>query len=700
MILRALRALSVAAALVVTSSVAGAGGATSGTAPPGTPPPRALALDAVPVMGPDAPGGERWLGTVVRLTNFGEQQVEGNVELTSELPWSKDDRLLITRAPFAVAGKQRVTLQLPTHGFFHSAPQLRVRALDGSGKELGSDSLPDPRPIEPLLFDLNVPSRLAPGVRGMRVAAQYTAPLGPSYRYSAPALSVGSPPIDAATGDPVLPDRAAGYAAASVVLAKSATVTALQGPELDALVNWVLGGGALAIVVSRPEDLRAPALTAMAGGEIELAPPPPKMKAEAEFVVPTDTGGGYGYGYSPRYVIKRASPSSELVPKLQGYRGGNLRASPWGASASYGLGEIHLLAFDATAWPVVNDEWVKLEIVDLVRHSWDRQVTIALPHGTMPMDLPNLDEIRKLLDPNEGARWAIVVALLLLIAYAVLAGPLNFHLASKKGKPLSALWHLPIWAGATMVGIVVLGAAARGVSGRARHLSLIEAGGGASRGAITRFRGFYTSAAEQLLVRGSERGDVLDVAGDASETARQLVVDRDGARLEKFQAKPWQTVLVREDGFTSLGGGVSLVERGADVEVTNRMARDLLAVIVRRPRGDAFYFPRIPDGKSVLATSGKPLGKTLGHLRYFGSIPVRDLGSDAFAATLSADVKGAGEAWRALDALVKNSVSWWPDDVPVVIGQLEGGEGRTTDAGLRIESDRVLCRFVGWGGVP
>jgi hypothetical protein len=40
------------------------------------------------------------------------------------------------------------------------------------------------------------------------------------------------------------------------------------------------------------------------------------------------------------------------------------------------------------------------------------------------------------------------------------------------------------------------------------------------------------------------------------------------------------------------------------------------------------------------------------------------------------------------------------DDVPVLIAELEGGEGRTHDSGLTVDVDRVLVRVVGWGGVP
>jgi len=697
MSLRRVRALFALLALLCLAATAEAL-EPSPSATPGATGPAPLLLDAVPLLGPGSPAGERWLTTVVRLVNTTDQQLEGHVELTSELSWSRGEQRLRTRAPFAVTGKGRVTLQLPTHGFMNTPPQLRVNAFDAKGKQLAFADLPDPRPLEPTLFDLSLPSRIGPGVRGMRVAAQHTSPFRSSYSYSAPSLGVSSPQVNAATGEPVVPDRAAGYAPTTLVLARSDQIAALQGTELDALSHWVLGGGSLAVVMTRPEDLRAPTLVAMAGGEIQSAAAPPGFAGQAEFVVPTDSGGSYGY--SPRNVVKRASPGATL--KLTGYAGGNLRASPWGATASYGMGELTLLGFDATRDPAASDEWARLKLVDLVRHAWDRQISVALPHAATALDTGALDSIRKQLDPNEGARWAIVVALLLLIAYSMLAGPLNFYLASKKGQPLRALWHLPIWSAATMGAIVVLGAMAKGISGRARHLAVIEAGAGMTRGSVTRFRGFYASAAEQLMIRAADRGNVLDVAGDdASETARELVVDRDGARLEKFQAKPWQTLIVREDGFTSLGGGVSLMEHGSDVEVKNRTARDLLAVLVWMPKSaEVRYFPRIKDGESVLASAGAKLTKKVGRRRFMGTLNLRDLDAAEFAPTLEADTKGSGEAWKALDDLIDKHVNWWPDDAPALIGQLEGGEGKTHDSGLSVDIDRVLVRVVGVGGVP
>jgi hypothetical protein len=464
----------------------------------------------------------------------------------------------------------------------------------------------------------------------------------------------------------------------------------------------VLGGGALALHISRPEDLRSPVLQSLVGGAFKTASASAALKGKAEFIVPGESSsspyGGRGFGSTLRM---EASPAESVSADLVSYAGGNLRPSPWGASASYGLGEVHLLAFDAAKESHVTDNWVQLKLLDLVRHAWARQHTVVFPHALTDLDSAHSDEIRRVLDPNEGARWAVAVALLILLIYAVLAGPVNFYLATKRGRPLRALWHLPIWAGGTLFLIVGLGAVAKGLVGRARHLSLIEAGAGMPRAAITRYRGFFASSSEELVVRGSAHQSVLDLFGKNGPNSRILVIDRDGVRLEKLRSKPWQTVVVREDSFVKLGGGVSLVAKGTDLLIVNRAAHDLRGTVVKLAGGDAFFFDRIKDGESVLATAGKKLSGTIGSRRYGGTAPSShafDL--PVFTKQIDESVKGGSNAWHAVETAASDDVDWWPDDVPVLVAQIEGGEGRSSDSGLSLDSDRLLLRVVGYGGVP
>jgi hypothetical protein len=290
----------------------------------------------------------------------------------------------------------------------------------------------------------------------------------------------------------------------------------------------------------------------------------------------------------------------------------------------------------------------------------------------------------------------VVVSTLLLLVYAALAGPLNFYLAQRAGRPLRALLYLPVWAGLALASIVLLGILGKGVTGRARHLTLIEAGAGMARASITRFRGLYGARADDVTVRAA-RGSVLDVIGDPDEVTRDLLIDRDGLRLERLREKPWQVQVVREDGFVNLGAGVSLV-RAADGElaIKNRCARDLLAVIVNAPGQGMSYFPKLSDGETVSLKKGRSIGLPP-PASAFG---MRALSAASFHDQLEERAKGAGAAWEALESLVGAEADWWPEDVPVLIAELDGGEGRSQDSGLRLDLDRVLVRVVGYGGVP
>jgi hypothetical protein len=238
----------------------------------------------------------------------------------------------------------------------------------------------------------------------------------------------------------------------------------------------------------------------------------------------------------------------------------------------------------------------------------------------------------------------------------------------------------------------------KGIEGRARRLSLVEAGAGMPRAATTRFRGFFAASSDELVVRATERSGVLDVAGESADVPRRLVVDRDGVRLENFRAKPWQTVVVRDDGFIGLGGGISLVERDGDLWIKNRAARDLLAVIVKPPGKPARFFDRVADGAAVMASKGRALPPSVGHLAP-GGPPFAPLDAASFAATVDGAARGLGDAWKALEAVANHQTDWWPADVPVLVAQLDGGEGKMVDSGLDVEMDRVLLRVIGWGGV-
>lgn len=651
----------------------------------------ALSVDAIPVLGTAGPAVDGWGELSIRLENGSAAPVSGFVELRAVT--GRNTTRVLSRAPFAVAPKSRVHLLLPSHSLVSHSGDAKVVAVGAGGEELFETTVPPLRELAPLLFDLNPTSRIAPVLNGQPVPIRRR---GMGYVYGGSTLAVTTPQINLTNGDPVVPDLAAGYASATVVLASGRELSRLPPPSLDALVSWVLAGGALAVVLDRPEELQSAWLQALAGGHVQSAPAPRALASATQFAVPVDSAskGRFGHG-NPRIVLESAKPSSELASTFFGLSGANLRQTPWGESASYGLGEVHFLAFNPNTELGAGDPWLRLKLLDLVRHAWERATSVALPHGQSPVDDLRASNVRRVLDPNEGTRWTVVISTLLLLIYALLAGPLNFFLAQRRGRPLRALVYLPVWSGLAMASIVLLGVLGKGVTGRSRHLTLIEAGAGMSRASVTRFRGLYGSRADDVMVRAA-RGSVLDVLGAADEITRDLVVDRDGLRLERLREKPWEVQVVREDGFTNLGAGVSLVSADGELSIKNRGGRDLLSVVVNAPGKGLFYFPKLADGQSVSLKQGRSLG-SVGVASPLGTHVLSVL---SFHDAVEEHARGVGAAWEALESLTGSDADWWPDDVPVLIGELEGGEGRTTDSGLRLDVDRVLVRVVGYGGLP
>ncbi|HTQ05915.1 MAG TPA: hypothetical protein VMI54_18770 [Polyangiaceae bacterium] len=669
--------------------------ALSGVARAAPPPKGALTLTASPALGPNTPLPEGWCTYAVWLANSGAGEQSGTLELEVRTPFSREQSQRVT-APFTLAAGARATLELPTHGFSSAPVDVSLTAVGADGSVLATAALSEPKPNDPLLVDLSTPSRIGPAVRSLGLLLEKHASGG----VVVGSALVSSPPVDPVSGDLVLPRWAAGYAPATLVVTSGKRLATLGRQELGALTDWVLSGGALAVALERPEDARFEPLVALAGGAIERTEAPSDLLAPTLFYQPGELAPGtaIGPGAGSRSIVGlRLAPRPDTASLLESFKGGNLRPSPWGAVASYGLGELHLLAFDLGE-PYASDRWVALKLSDLLRHAYERQVAVALPLGRTPFDGVAASAIRAELDPNRSMRWTIVVSALILLVYAAFAGPVSFWLAARRGKPLRALLHLPIWAGTTLGLIVAIGLLGKGIRGRARHLTFVEAGAGMERAVATRYRSFYTSASRLITVQPTSRSSLIDeVVGDEFAD-RSLVVDRDGAHLEQLRTRPWATTLVRDDGFVSLAGGVSIVrDASGDVTVHNRAARDLVAAVLRVP-GQGFYaFGRIADGKAVHARDGESLPTSIGTPPLYSHL--HPLGATLLAPTVDKYAEGLGAALAALEAQAAEA-DFWPDDVPVLVAQLDGGEGKLKDSGYELDRDRVIVRVVGFGGVP
>jgi hypothetical protein len=700
-------------------------------------PPRHVSVEASPVFGVDASAGDGWVEVVTRVDNGGPTAAKGTLEVATERPGSyggpSHDGRFRARAPFNVPAHTSAIVHVPVPAGRLLGP-LAVTATADDGSALAETSLTFPTASGPLLVDVDQPSRLAAVLRGWPMAPAWS----PGRTYGSAAstpLGIGVPAVDATTGDPVLPERAAAYDAATVVVLPSDKLAHLQGAQLSALVGWVLSGGTIAVFPTRPEDLRSGLLTTLAGGPITTTAPPPLMmtlpKATRTTPPPAlggtpspsppswaptpapeeDDAGATPIGY---YVPARTTPlgpspgvgpSAALRPRLVGYSGGNLRPSAFGATAPYGLGQVHVLGFDPTSSPALEDGWMHGRMLDMVADAWDRHALVAFPQGAGDDRTASVFAVQKALDPNQNFRPALGIAALLLVIYSVVAGPIVFLRARSRSRPLDPFIWAPVASAACFGAVVLVGLAGKGWSGRARHLALVEAGAGMSRGTAHRFRGLFASQTRAMRVRGTDSSSVLEMLTTDSREQREPVLrlDKDGASLEELTSLPWQTIVVSEDGFADVGAGISVRSKSdGSVVVANHTGRKLRDVVVWAPQTEASWFASIDVGATVISTAGRSLFSPAARLTVTaGARPVHALDASRFRTVLGADpTEEMTAAWSAIAAASGNSVDFWPDDVPVVLGEIVGGEGVHADAGLRVESDRLMFRVVGEGGAP
>lgn len=656
-------------------------------------------VDAQPMIAPATTLPYGWNEILVRVTNNGTKPMKGSVTVESSR-FSVDNGKQHVEAPFAVPATSSVNLRVPV--LVESYSNVTLRVSDDAGHDVSVQNYTATAPLGVVLLDVSEASRVKPVLNDASITPSY-APTAASRSFSGggPKLQIVTPRYDPATGDPILPDRAGVYAAADAVLVRSDALAKLSGAELDALAGYVLAGGTLAIAITRPEDARHATIVAFAGGAI--ASGAASSVATQEIVLPTPPSTGGSTRAPPRAHARGETTT------LVGWSGGNLAPSAFGASASYGLGEVHFLAFDPTQKGVVDDPWVQVRMIELARRAFDRRSIQTVRPGADP-ETGTATKVRQLLDPNESSRWGIAIATLLLCIYAGLAGPLNFSLHAKKGRPLRALIFLPLFSAIAFGVIVGVGIVAKGVVGRARHLTLVEAGAGMSRGSARRYRGFYASRAKELTVRTTDASSLVTLGPtDRGDQNRRVLVDREGVRLVEVAALPWQTIVAREDGFAALGEGISMTEgAGGEITIANRSGRDLRSVIVRTPAGTGRYFARVKDGEKVAISSGSDVAATVDGAQWLAGLGSVAFGGGPAVHRLNAyylqrfitDTPGLGDAWEAMEDAVGDAQDWIPDGVPVLLAQLDGGEGRTGDSGLAIESDRVLVRIVGWGGKP
>lgn len=390
-------------------------------------------------------------------------------------------------------------------------------------------------------------------------------------------MPVGVISFDATSGEPLAPTRASGWHAARLVVASAPTLERLSPTQRDALFDWLRGGGELVVFLRSPEDLRAPAMQAMA---------PLTWRPDDD---PT-----------PSALVPAGAPAARIVASTD-------RAEPreYGISVPVGFGRVEVVRYDGTAPPYVDAP----ETRRLVEQIAGRPRRAG---AELPMFRPGAPEsfddwsggwtfrpVRSYLDPNESFRPALGFVAILLLLYVIVVGPLNFSWVARKNRPTLALITTPIAAFVCLALLLGVGYVGKGTTMRYRAVGLLELVEGEPSGPERRYLGLFLTRPATFDLAVPERGTTSLVHGVG---ARGLKVASYGERsiVEDLQGGLWETLFLREDRLSGLGGAVTLEREGGHlVAVRNESRVTLRGAVVLDMSGNAYVVGDVAPGARV-----------------------------------------------------------------------------------------------------
>ena len=641
---------------------------------------------------------------VVSLQNNGDRRRQGTIRIASA-EMSPALPSMRASAAFDVAPGADVTIRVPVFGMegtdveveseggllfqqeFRSSPEQAARAFD-------AHDVPRLRAVLE-----NLPMNLTAAATPGPYSPHSPAPTSGGLRIRVvPAMY----PRGAATDSGrVLPSRVPTWHGMHVVFMPTSRLRDISPDEFAALQGFALAGGSLALSVSRPEDLEHERVVALIGDR--AVETPPSNELTRSFPKP--------FMQTPEYLKydKVSSHRDEVV--LHGYTGGNLAPSLYGSSAAFGLGEVTLLSFDLDNPAHVDDPWVGIRLLELMRQSYERRQQGTSGLGVLSGMPPGMggfrngdDSVERILEGRTSVRWFAIIVSLLLCAYAVLAGPVLFSQGKKRGDLLLPLRRLPVVALSAFALIVVVGVLSKG-RGKSSRLLYVETGAGMSLGVGARYRGFFTPSSEDFDVACSGRQNHL-AAPYLTGKSPSLAVDGERLRIGDFESQPSQTVIVREDGVFDLGGSVNITRDPTGVlTVDNRTPNELTDVLLKSDAEEWFFTRSIAAGASFTTEDGPTDNRNLkewasrippGRLR-----PFDDHGFPSIFYSKDADDDLAtGSIWRALDGANADAKRWFPAGTPVLLARVVERERAVKDSGLAISASTFALRVVGFGAAP
>ncbi len=564
----------------------------------------------------------------VRVDNTGSRPVRGTLIVDATHP--RADRTRTRHAWIVnVSARSEVTVSVDTPSVL-AGGEMTLRLVGDDGRTLATTDLALRGGEAALLLDATPGHRFANaqhsgvplgGAQGLQfevlldgpIDVLYDRMLGPhgSRRVAEfPGVTCG---VDRPGGSdlPRLPRLVAGYRGVAMVLIDGAALNALGPAERNSLAGYVADGGALAVIVRSPNDLRHPTLGALVGEGVAPRPLPP--------LVPAPSAGGFNPWARPAAVMTslpaalanaRSWGDGHLDTRWLAFEREGIAPGLLGASARYGNGLVHLLSWDPTQTSSLEDPWSARTVLRVAsRAHFDR------PDGLFaaaPPTLPVPAAVRRYLTaPRRSGRgllraWTVVAALtsaLLVLRWAL-------RRARRPGLvvPLQAALALAAW--------VVLAREAvlhRASLSHSRTLTVLDVASGFSRASGRRFHAIVGDRRRvaSLALDHPERVVAVDPTAGRGPVTRY--VGTDATSVEGVGLLPWTPVILRDDGPEDLRGAVTLRREGSgSLALHNGLPWPLRdVVLVDVSSGAAWTFAFVAPGRDGRALEGRPLPRHL-----------------------------------------------------------------------------------------
>lgn len=424
-------------ALLATADAAPALAQTSSPAPP-----EGLTMTAEPMLGGSYRAGS-WMAVLVRLQNDGPQIV-GELRLSST----------------ATAPSFSVAVALPTgsrqeHVIYAQVAlgRYRVELLDG------------PTTIHSVT--VTIETRAAQGLRTYILAERPELLVG-GLTDALTLAGRGAPTVVSLT-PAALPERALAWSSMDLLVWQDADSQALQGHRLEALRTWLAMGGHLLIVGG------STGVTTLGGFPADLLPYRPQTLVD----VPAADLSAFAE------LPVTAGATSALAGRLE--RGSVLANSGdavIAARAPFGRGSVTILGFD----PGI--PWIAESAVGPA--VWAR----TLPAGAgpaAPLARSGDSFIVNALGNMPAVRLPQLFHLfVLLVAYVVAIGPINYAILRRRDRRELAWLTIPLTIAAFAVLAYVFGTSLRGPSVVINELAIVRGSTGADRGAGRVYIGVFS----------------------------------------------------------------------------------------------------------------------------------------------------------------------------------------------------------------